>query len=88
MCGRYFLVNHEPIRLDRFAGAFAGLANRRLRVLRVPAAAARLVAGPVLADHLQADAVFSNIRLRGTGFRFLYPTVDEGLRQVLGAVNE
>ena len=86
--GRYFLVNRDPIRLHEFAGAFARLANRPLRTLRVPAAATRLVVGSVLADHLQADAVFSNIRLRGTGFRFDYPTLDRGLQQVIGAVHE
>jgi nucleoside-diphosphate-sugar epimerase len=86
--GRYFLVNRDPIRLLEFAETFARLANRPLRVLRVPAVATRFVVGPVLADHLLANAVFSNIRLRGIGFRFLYPTLDEGLRQVLGALDE
>ena len=86
--GRYFLVNHDPIRLNEFAGTFARLANRPLRVFRVPAVATRLMVGPVLADHLQADAVFSNIRLRGIGFRFLYSTVEQGLQQVLGALDE
>ena len=85
---RYFLVNRDPIRLDEFAGTFARLANRPLRVLRVPTVATRFVVGPVLADHLVADAVFSNIRLRGIGFHFLYPTLDEGLQQVLGALDE
>jgi len=88
LSGRYFLVNRDPIRLDEFAGTFARLANRPLRVFRVPAFATQLVVGPVLADHLQADAVFSNIRLRSIGFRFLYPTLDQGLRQVLGALDE
>ena len=86
--GRYFLVNHDPIRLHEFAETFARLANRPLRVFRVPAVATRLVVGPVLVDHLQADAVFSNIRLRGIGFRFLYPTLDRGLQQVLGVLHE
>ena len=86
--GRYFLVNHDPIRLHEFAGTFARLANRPLRVFRVPAVATRLVVGPVLAGHLLTDAVFSNIRLRATGFRFLYPTLEEGLRQVLRILDE
>jgi NAD dependent epimerase/dehydratase family enzyme len=86
--GRYFLVNRDPIRLHDFAGTFARLANRPLRVLRVPTATTRLVVGPVLADHLLADAVFSNIRLRGIGFRFLYPTLEQGLQQVVGALDE
>jgi NAD dependent epimerase/dehydratase family enzyme len=81
-------VNHDPIPLDEFAETFARLANRPLRILRVPTLATRLVVGPVLADHLLANAVFSNIRLRGTGFRFLYPTLGQGLQQVLGALDE
>jgi nucleoside-diphosphate-sugar epimerase len=86
--GRYFLVNQDPIRLDDFARSFARFANRPLRAWQVPAAATRWVVGPVLADHLLADAVFSNIRLRGLGFRFLYPTLDDGLRQVLRALEK
>jgi nucleoside-diphosphate-sugar epimerase len=86
--GRYFLVNQDPIRQHEFAGTFARLAGSPLRVCRVPAVATRLVVGPVLADHVQADAVFSNIRLRGIGFHFRYPTLEHGLRQVLGAVHE
>ena len=86
--GRYFLVNDHPIRLHEFATTFARLANRPLRVWPVPAVATRLVVGPILADDLQADAVFSNIRLRGIGFRFRYPTLEQGLQQVLGALDE
>ena len=82
---RYFLVNSDPIRMQEFAGMFARLANRPLRVWRVPAVVTRVVVGQVLADDLLADAVFSNIRLRGTGFRFEYPTVDLGLQQIIGA---
>jgi hypothetical protein len=34
------------------------------------------------------DAAFSNVRLRGTGFRFLYPTLEQGLQQIVGALDE
>jgi nucleoside-diphosphate-sugar epimerase len=86
--GRYFLVNDEPIRMHEFAGTFARLANLPLRVWRMPALAARLVVGPVLADYILADAVYSNIRLRGTGFTFRHPTLEHGLQQILGALHE
>jgi nucleoside-diphosphate-sugar epimerase len=86
--GRYFLVNSDPIPLHELAETFARLANRPLRVWRVPSAAAGLVVGPVLASDIQADAVRSNIRLRGIGFRFRYPTLEQGLREVLGALDE
>ena len=86
--GRYFLVNTDPIRMDQFSEAFARLANRPLRVWRVPAAASRLVVGPVLCNSPKADAVFSNVRLRGLGFQFRYPTLEQGLEQVLGALHE
>jgi NAD dependent epimerase/dehydratase family enzyme len=86
--GRYFLVNNDPIRMGEFAETFARLANRPLRVWRVPAAASRVLVGPALSDALKADAVFSNIRLRGMGFRFRYPTLEQGLEQILGALHE
>jgi len=86
--GRYFLVNDDPILLHEFADTFARLANRPLRVRRLPAAAARLAVGTLLADVIRSDAVFSNIRLRGTGFRFRYPTLEQGLQQILGEINE
>jgi hypothetical protein len=86
--GRYFLVNNDPIRMHEFAHAFARLANRPLRTSWIPAAATRLIVGPVLSDYLRADAVFSNIRLRGIGFRFRYPTLDQGLQQVLKDLHE
>jgi len=31
--------------------------------------------------------VYSNIRLRGTGFHFRYPTLEDGLHQIVGAVD-
>ena len=86
--GRYFLVNSDSIRLYEFAETFARLANRPLRLRRVPAIAASLVVDGLPAGDIRSDAVFSNIRLRGTGFRFRYPTLDQGLQQILGALHE
>ena len=86
--GRYFLVNSGQVRTCDFAETFARLANLPLRMWQVPGAITRLMAGPVLADHIRADAVLSNIRLRGMGFRFEYPTIEEGIQEVLGALHE
>ena len=86
--GRYFIVNSDPIRLHDFATTFARLADRTLRRWSFPEATARILAGEILADQILADAVFSNIRLRGIGFRFNYPTLERGLQQVLGALDE
>jgi nucleoside-diphosphate-sugar epimerase len=85
---RYFVVNSDPVRMHEFAGTFAHLANRPLRVWRVPAMATRFAVGRLWPDYPQADAVFSNIRLRAIGFRFLYPTLERGLQQILGALHE
>ena len=71
-----------------FATTFARLANRRLRLCRLPAALTSLVIGAVRADHIRTDAVFSNIRLRGIGFRFQYPTLEQGLEQIVETLHE
>jgi nucleoside-diphosphate-sugar epimerase len=86
--GRYFLVDNEPVRMHRLAETFARHADRPLRIRRVPAIATRLAVGPILADCLRRDAVFSNIRLRGTGYRFRYPTIESGMQQVVAALEE
>ena len=85
---RYFLVNRDPARMHEFAATFARLVNRAMRVWRVPVAAARLMVGPVVADDMRTDQIFSNIRLRGTGFQFDYPTLEQGLQQIVGALHE
>ena len=84
---RYFLVTRDSIRMHDFAGTFARLAHRPLRVWRLPEAAIRLLVSAGLADFMLADGIFSNIRLRGIGFRFHYPTLEQGLQQVLGALH-
>lgn len=86
--GRYFLVNNEPSRLHDLAATFARLARRPLRVRRLPEAVTRLLVGPLLAEHIGSTAVFSNIRLRGIGFRFRYPSLEDGLQQVVGSLHE
>jgi nucleoside-diphosphate-sugar epimerase len=86
--GRYFVVNRDPVHLHDFAERFAQIAKRPLRLVRLPAVAARFVVGPVVAEHLRTDAVYSNLRLRAIGFRFLYPTLDQGLRRVLRELRE
>ena len=86
--GRYFVVNSDPIRMNEFATTFARLARRPMRVWRMPAVAARLAGSAPMASDGLHDAVFSNVRLRGTGFRFLYPTLEQGLQQIVGALDE
>jgi nucleoside-diphosphate-sugar epimerase len=85
---RYFLTNSDPIRSHEFATTFARLAGRPLRVWQAPEVAGRFVAGPVPPEDCLAGTVLSNISLRGTGFRFRYPTLDQGLQQVIGALHE
>jgi len=81
--GRYFVVDGSPIRINEFAERFARLAGRPLRRWRLPNAAAPFLLSPGLAGPVVADAVFSNIRLRGIGYRWRFPTLDEGLEDVL-----
>jgi nucleoside-diphosphate-sugar epimerase len=84
--GRYFVVNSDPVRMDEFAATFSRLSNRALRVWRVPAITPPAAIARLLPGYPQTDAVFSNVRLRGLGFRFLYPTLEEGLQQVVDAL--
>lgn len=81
--GRYFVVNGAPVRLHDLADTFARLANRPLRVWSLPAAATRLLGRARFDDEVRGDEAFSNIRLRGLGFRFQYPAIEDGIGQVV-----
>jgi len=83
---RYFLVNSDPIQVQEFAETFARMAARPLRVRRLPSVAAQILGRLMAAGFLEGDMVFSNIRLRGTGFHFSYPTLEAGLQQVVGTI--
>ena len=76
--GRYFLVDNDPVRMHEFARTFARLANRPLRVGGCPRRRPDSWSVRCWRDVLLADAVFSNIRLRGIGFRFRYPDARTG----------
>jgi nucleoside-diphosphate-sugar epimerase len=85
---RYFIADNEPVPMPELARKFACAVNRSLRVRRLPAVAARLLVDRWFAHTVRFDAAFSNIRLRGTGFRLLHPTLDHGLLQVLETLHE
>ncbi|MGE0815507.1 MAG: NAD-dependent epimerase/dehydratase family protein [Vicinamibacterales bacterium] len=85
---RYFIANSDPVRIYQLASTFARLARRPLRAWRVPPIASRLVVGLDQWCCPERDAVFANIRLRGLGFRFEYPTVDLGVEHVFRILYE
>ncbi|HEU4938562.1 MAG TPA: NAD(P)-dependent oxidoreductase [Vicinamibacterales bacterium] len=84
---RYFVVNSNPTTVREFAAVFARMVNHPLRVRPLPSAVAPFVASPVLAEYLRRNAVYSNIRLRGTGFHFVYPTLEQGVRQIVESLD-
>ena len=86
--GRYFLVNNDPVQVHDFAKTCARVSARPLKVRRVPSLVARILIGSIGAECLDRDAVFSNIRLRGTGFQFRYHTLEQGIRHLLRTVHE
>jgi len=75
------------VRATTFVTGAAGFIGTEL-VTVLTARPAPLFVGPIHHNHLQANAVFSNIRLRGIGFRFRHPTLEQGLQEVLGALHE
>jgi nucleoside-diphosphate-sugar epimerase len=82
--GRYFIVNDQPTTFTALAEGLAEAMGAPARTIHVPAFAASALLGPFIAEYLRHDAVFSNARLRAHGFRFQFPTVEDGLREVAG----
>ena len=83
--GRYFVVNSDAAQMNEFASTVARVAGRPLRVWQRPEVAPLSLNAP---DVPHADNVFSDVRLRGIRFRFLYPTLERGLPQLIAAIHE
>ena len=86
--GRYFLVNSDPIRLHEFAGTFARLANRPLRVVAGARGGDPTGGWSGSGRHLQPTPCFRTSDCAGSVSASGIPRSSEGLQQVLGALHE
>jgi hypothetical protein len=78
----------RPFSREQRSDSIAEFAERFARLAHRPPAARQPAPGSwsVRSSPVRPGrAVFSNIQLREIGFRFLYPTLEQGLQQVLGA---
>jgi len=82
---RYFLVDDRPVPMGELGRVTARALGVRLKVRYLPRFLGPLVLGPVLADYQATDCVLSNGHLKALGFRFDYPTIEEGIPAVVRA---
>lgn len=80
---RYFIVDDRPTMWSVFYETAARAANRPMRVRKVPVFLLRLLVGSVVTDSILSDAVLSNARLKSTGFALKFPTIDEGIPDIV-----
>jgi nucleoside-diphosphate-sugar epimerase len=80
---RYFVVDDQPSPSGDLSRIAAARMRVELRVRRVPPFLCRLLLGPVVTDSLLTDCVLSNARLRATGFTPEFPTIAEGVPDVV-----
>lgn len=81
---RYFLVDDRPSTNYELAQLSAQALGVPLQTLLVPPLLARLMIGPVITDSLQYENRLSNAKLRGTGFQFQFPTLEQGVPDIVG----
>jgi nucleoside-diphosphate-sugar epimerase len=80
---RYFVVDDRPVPWATFYGAAAKGMGQELRLRHIPVWMLRLLVGPVVTDSILSDAVLSNARLKALGFKLEFPTIDQGIPDVV-----
>lgn len=80
---RVFLVDGHPVTYEELHEEAARLLDAKLRYFNVPGFMFRLMAGPIVHSYMTSHTVYSNTRLRALGFEPRYPTIREGLRDLL-----
>ncbi|MEO7091784.1 MAG: NAD(P)-dependent oxidoreductase, partial [Polyangiales bacterium] len=80
---RYFVVDDRPIQWSSFYEKAAETMNAPVSVRKIPDFLLRLLVGPVVTDSILSDAVLSNDKLKSLGFAHEFPTIDEGIPDVV-----
>jgi nucleoside-diphosphate-sugar epimerase len=80
---RYFLVDDRPNTNYELAQLTAQALGVPLRTFLVPRVVARMIIGPVITDSLEYENRLSNAKLHGTGFQFQFPTLEQGIPNVV-----
>jgi nucleoside-diphosphate-sugar epimerase len=80
---RYFVVDDRPTPWSAFYETAARAMRTEPRVRKIPVWLLRWLVGPVVTDSVLSDAVLSNARLKATGFSLRFPTIDEGIPDVV-----
>jgi NAD dependent epimerase/dehydratase family enzyme len=57
--------------------------NVKGRTQFVPSWLCSLIIGPVLTEYSQSDNYFTNHKLQQLGFTYLYPTIDDGIPDIV-----
>ena len=76
---RYFITDDQPHKRLHIGEIAARVLNVPMKVLSLPMFLVKLAAGPVIADSLLTEAQLSNARLKSTGFKFEYETLEQGV---------
>lgn len=83
---RYFVVDDRPTPWSSFYETAARAMKREPKLRKIPVWLLRWLVGPVVTDSVLSDAVLSNARLKATGFSLRFPTIEEGVPEVVAAM--
>ncbi len=78
---RYIICDDRPPKYSEILAQSAKALNIPLKTRPVPLWLGRIIAGPVVTDAY--DAHLSNARLRSTGFRLQFPTIEQGIPDIV-----
>ncbi|HXX77754.1 MAG TPA: DUF1731 domain-containing protein, partial [Ktedonobacteraceae bacterium] len=80
---RFFIVDDRPVPGNRTVECSAQALGVPLRVRRLPEWLCRIALGPIITESLTCDVRLSNSKIRALGFTFDFPTIEEGIPDVV-----
>jgi nucleoside-diphosphate-sugar epimerase len=80
---RYFITDDQPLSGRDVATIAAKVLDAPMNVQRFPMFLVRWYVGPIIVDSMNTEAKLSNARIKQTGFKFVYPTAEQGIPQVI-----
>lgn len=79
----YFVADDEPMTLQAILDVASAVTGTPYKRRPLPRWLCRLAIGPILTDAAAGNVVVANAKLKGTGFSLWYPSLRDGLEEVI-----
>jgi nucleoside-diphosphate-sugar epimerase len=79
----FLLIDDQPVTYDEMNQTFAKAMGKKVKYFTMPGFLAKLMMGSITYNYQISDCMYSNARLKATGFKFRFPSIKQGAPDIV-----